>query len=106
MTKEERDELRKKHVPLWGEDLDKCRDCGQPWEGGIPCDAIRALDWAETVSGNILDIRDAAQARLEKLEVSNCDHWVGVKKSGKYRYADTPKGLWEFTYCPKCGAKL
>lgn len=36
-----------------------------------------------------------------------CDHWVGVKRSGHYKYAsDTSEKFWEFTYCPKCGVKL
>jgi hypothetical protein len=36
-----------------------------------------APDWAKTVSGNILDIRDAAQARLEEKEIPI--NWAGGK---------------------------
>ena len=36
-----------------------------------------------------------------------CDHWVGVKGSGHYRYGSTtPPPYWTHSYCPKCGEKL
>jgi hypothetical protein len=36
-----------------------------------------APDWVKTVSGHILDIRDAAQARLEEKEIPI--NWAGGK---------------------------
>ena len=56
--------------------------------------------------------RDHAHAEVhDGSEVSTtrevCDHWVGVKGSGHYRYGSTtPPPYWTHSYCPKCGEKL
>jgi hypothetical protein len=90
MNQQERDALREKH-----------RD----WSGHCPvchtetaCDVIKVLDaWEAVVHGS----SEVSATR----EV--CDHWVGVRGSGHYRYgSNTPPAYWTHTYCPKCGEKL
>jgi len=110
MNQQERDEVRKKHTlepyedRITGQEVTTCAHCcTDEW----PCDVIKVLDALEEVTPT-----DATSSEVHHdSEVSAtrevCDHWVGVRGSGHYRYGSTtPPAYWTHTYCPKCGEKL
>ena len=70
----------------------------EPWKYPYHCDAIKALSALKAVVHGGSELSTTREV---------CDHWVGVKGSGHYRYGSTtPPAYWTHNYCPKCGEKL
>ena len=103
MNQQERDALRYKHRCLESKVGPWCRSCMHGW----PCDVIKVLDALDEVTpidATSSEVHDDSEVSVIR-EV--CDHWVGVRGSGHYRYGSTtPPAYWTHTYCPKCGEKL
>jgi hypothetical protein len=73
----------------------------------------KSLTEVRTRAADMVKRRDALEAEPAAATTTDtprqftCDHWVGVKPSGQYRYhSSAPEHLWEFTFCPKCGAEV
>ena len=94
MNQQERDDLRA-HWDSGQQHRTHFLDC---YKWHPECAVIRVLDAWEA------EVHDGSEVSTTR-EV--CDHWVGVKGSGHYRYGSTtPPAYWTHNYCPKCGEKL
>ena len=67
----------------------------------------KQAELATTIERAIENHDNRANGLVSPAQTDTCDHWVGVRGSGHYRYgSNTPLAYWTHDYCPKCGEKL
>ena len=96
MNAEDRQAIRKKHVPCTcGACYDEGPECVWCAEMDWPCDVIKVLD--------ALEQSQPAETIRSEPPVTECDHLDG----GEIPHDTEGIVVWlYFTYCPKCGEKL